>query len=263
MRWYLVHTYTKVTTIASFRALPTHPSGKPGRDTRKMDGSPSSSQNIGMIIMAVMGGLVVTALALLAIWWFKYRRRRRSNYNYQFTGYGSESPKSSAWSQRFRWALAKSPHERTDSDPEYKADRFTIGSFGDSQERITTPTPFYGQRSTETLTGKPGPSSLHVQFAQPPGGDGDSENQGRPRAREGLTQRDRPPTYYTTSTGVATIATTLPQYSAYDPSPISERSELPDTPTTMSMPLSPLSIREKYRRPEPRSSPLTPIGEKF
>lgn len=227
-------------------------------------GGGSSSPSVGVVILAVMGGLVVCALALLALYWCRRRRRRRPDY--EFAGYGYEPPRSDTWRQRFGWALGRHPHERLDSSPgsDNSVTRITIGSFGNSRERITTLTPFYGRRGIDALAQQPHPHpALRVQFTEPfRDDDSGVKGQARPRNRDGWTPRDRPPTYHTTSTGIATIATTLPLYSAYDPSPISERSEIPDTPTTVTTPRSPLYGREKPRR-SPRANPLTPVGEKF
>ncbi|KAF9450225.1 hypothetical protein P691DRAFT_758391 [Macrolepiota fuliginosa MF-IS2] len=240
-----VHTFTQVTTIASFRALPSQNVTNPNRDTRSTDGS--SSPNVGVIIMGIMGGLVVCALSLLAIYW--YRRRGRRPPSYEFAGYSSvaRTPKSPTWERRFDSAWARRLHE--------------TGSFGgSSRERITTPTPFRGTRNLDASAEKLSLSTVPRVIFQEVSRD-DEGVEVMLRDREGPSQRDRPPTYYTYSTGGATIATTLPLYSAYDPSPISEWSELPDTPTTITS-HSPLIGRGKPRRSR-RGNPLTPIGEKF
>lgn len=154
---------------------------------------------------------------------------------------------------------------RLNPDPYIIANRATIASFGNSEENTTTARPFYGQESTDSLALAPiSTKTPRVQFAAPPtDGNGlDVEGKVRPRNREGVVQTERPPTYYTNITGIATIATNLPQYSIYDPSPVSERSGLPDTPTS-SVPSSPLYGREKLRRSAASRYPLTPIGEKF
>jgi len=199
--------------------------------------------------MGVMGGLVVCALSLLALYWC--RRRGRRPPSYEFAAYSSVAmtPKSPTWGRRFDSAWTHRLHG--------------TGSFGSSSRgRITTPNPYYGTRSANASTEKLGLSAAPwVHFADVSRDDDGVEVQARLQNGEGPSQSERPPTYYTTSTG-ATIATTLPLYSTHDPSPISERSSgFPDTPTTAAS-NSPLLGRGKPRRAR-RGNPLTPIGEKF
>ncbi|KXN91815.1 hypothetical protein AN958_11965 [Leucoagaricus sp. SymC.cos] len=212
--------------------------------------------------MGVMGGVVFCALVLLLVYWCRNRRKLNRYHRAEGSVDSLESP---TWGQRFGLAFSRRPHQRLDSGSD-SAHRLTIGSFGNSRERITTPTPYYGQRSTEHLAPKSTPLAVpRVQFAVSFADSDDAEGRVRSRNMQGMVSRDRPPTYHTNSTGIATIATTLPQYSAVDPSPISERAELPDTPTTVPIPQSPLYRREKTRGSAGRPSqpPLTPIGEKF
>ncbi|KAJ3558707.1 hypothetical protein NP233_g11457 [Leucocoprinus birnbaumii] len=263
----VVHTFTEVTTIASFRAIPTSKNTK--GDMRDTTGSSSSPPNIGVIVAAVMGSLAACAVGLLLIYWCKRSRRRKFEFDYT----ESHGPLPTG----VVWPFVRQPHTRLNSEPS-PADRATIGSFGNSQEMLTIRT---GGSYLETATTNiQAPSStVDLSPAQPAASSSDNldvslEGQARPRKREGLVQRERPPTYVTNTTGIATIATNgthgtaLPQYSAYDPSPISERSEFSDflnTPTSSSTPTSPVYGRDKYRRPirYPHNYPLTPIGEKF
>jgi hypothetical protein len=250
-----VHTFTKVTTIAHFQ--PNGPSSTPEKDMNTSHHG--SSPNIPIIILIVLAIIGACAFILLFVWWYRGRRRRgaRGNHIYPFSG-GTENL---AWRQRFGRAFDKRPYFGVESNPRHMINRGTDRSFGNNHRRGTTPTPFLEQPSTEVLViGNPGLSSPHVRFEKLLGDSEDkSGNRTERRTREATAQRDRPPTYYTNTTGLATIATTLPLYSAIDPSPISERSDISTTPTA-STPISPFSGR---RSQSARLSPQTPIGRKF
>jgi hypothetical protein len=218
---------------------------------RSIGGEASSSPNAGLIIAGVMGGLVFCALTLLLVYWWNTRRRRFRD-RYPTSGYTTSSLPT--WRERFE---PTSSHQ-----PDGESNRTTIGLYWNSQEWSTTPAPFYArERAINSLSPNPTSSTLPLVLHTEPFNDDsvNAEGQLRPRNREGMVQGERPPTYHTNTTGIATIATSLPQYSVHEPSPISERSEYLDTPTatTGSLPFSLLYGRDKPHRIT--GIPLTPI----
>lgn len=196
-----------------------------------------------------MGSLVACALVLLGLYWCRVRKYRRHGY-----GLAGDKSGASTWVQLFEWASDRPTHERLGSGSQSPAIRGAAGSpWG------TTVTPFTAYQDAETPVGSP-KTSLHIHFAEPSRDSGDLEAQARPRNKGRPIQRDRPPTYHTTSTNT-TVATALPQYSAYDNSSVSEGSGSSGLPLISIA--RPLSARQKPRRSPASSHPLTPIGEKF
>ncbi|KAF7761414.1 hypothetical protein Agabi119p4_9406 [Agaricus bisporus var. burnettii] len=233
-----VHIITTATSSALFQ--PSNPSD---------DGPPL---DIIMIVLIVLGTVAVCSLFLSFIWWYKGRRYRPSDSDmYRF----SEKPENLAWGERLRRALGKHTYSGVESNPRQIMNLFTVGSFGNNRGR-TTPTPFPEQISTDVIQiGRPELSSPHVRFQKSfRDSESDPEDGVQHGIGESTTGYNRPPSYYTNSTGLATIATTLPQYSAVVPSPISEHSDTSTTP--ISSPLMPLFSKGRGSgRPLARFSP--------
>lgn len=257
-----MHTFTKVTTIAQFQ--PSSPSRTPESDMNTLHHG--ASPNVPMIILIVLGIIGACALLLLFIWWYRGRRRRgiRRNHIYPFSGGRGNL----AERQPFGRASDKRQYFRIETNPQHRINRAADRSFGNNHVRGATLTPFLEQTRTDVLAiGNPGVSSPHVRFEKlvKDSEKKNSEDRAERRIREGTSQRDRPPTYYTNTTGLLTIATSLPLYSAVDPSPISERSEASMTPTTSTTPTpsTPISALAARRGQPVHFSPLTPFGRKF